>query len=261
MIEREGEGWLRVVRMLVTRQPSEQRTRPALTHRSDASSRRQHRDRIAARACSSAAMEFFNVLTGPELLELTEAHLPEHRERLYPPTVTLAMFVRQALAADPYLPARRGRLGREPRRRRPLPAERSHRRVLSRPSAAAAADAAGPDARDRPAAQCPSPCCVALAGALREAAGRHRFLDARYGAEPSRLPQLACQAQGVGFPLARLSAVICLGSGALLEAAAGPHRGAGHTSWICRAASWARSARVTCCWPMRSTPTIFWSPT
>ena len=46
-------------------------------------------------------MEFFNVLTGPELLELTEAHLPEHRERLYPPTVTLAMFVRQALAADP----------------------------------------------------------------------------------------------------------------------------------------------------------------
>jgi hypothetical protein len=25
------------------------------------------------------AVEFFNVLTGPELLELTEAHLPEHR--------------------------------------------------------------------------------------------------------------------------------------------------------------------------------------
>jgi hypothetical protein len=24
-------------------------------------------------------VEFFNVLTGPELLELTEAHLPEHR--------------------------------------------------------------------------------------------------------------------------------------------------------------------------------------
>jgi len=46
-------------------------------------------------------MEFFNVLTGPELFELTEAALPEHRERLYPPTVTLSMFVRQALAADP----------------------------------------------------------------------------------------------------------------------------------------------------------------
>jgi rhodanese-related sulfurtransferase len=28
-------------------------------------------------------VDFFNVLTGPSLLELTEAHLPEHRERLY----------------------------------------------------------------------------------------------------------------------------------------------------------------------------------
>lgn len=45
-------------------------------------------------------MDFFNVLTGPELLEQTEAHLPEHRERLYPPTVTLAMFMRQALNED-----------------------------------------------------------------------------------------------------------------------------------------------------------------
>ncbi|MCW5622876.1 MAG: IS4 family transposase, partial [Burkholderiales bacterium] len=53
------------------------------------------------RADRSDALQFFNVLTGPELLELTEAHLPEHRERLYPPTVTLSMFVRQALSADP----------------------------------------------------------------------------------------------------------------------------------------------------------------
>ncbi len=43
-------------------------------------------------------MDFFNLLTGPELLEITEAHLPDHRERLYPPTVTLSMFMRQALA-------------------------------------------------------------------------------------------------------------------------------------------------------------------
>jgi hypothetical protein len=46
------------------------------------------------------AMDFFNVLTGPELLEQTEAHLPEHRERLYAPTVALAMFMRQALNED-----------------------------------------------------------------------------------------------------------------------------------------------------------------
>jgi hypothetical protein len=46
-------------------------------------------------------MEFFNVLTGEELLDVTEAQLPEHRERLYPPTVTLSMFLRQALDPDP----------------------------------------------------------------------------------------------------------------------------------------------------------------
>ena len=34
------------------------------------------------------------------MFETTEALLPEHRERLYPPTVTLSMFMRQTLEAD-----------------------------------------------------------------------------------------------------------------------------------------------------------------
>jgi hypothetical protein len=42
----------------------------------------------------------FNLLTGPQLLERVEAVLPEHRERLYPPTETLSMFVAQVLSAD-----------------------------------------------------------------------------------------------------------------------------------------------------------------
>jgi hypothetical protein len=45
-------------------------------------------------------VDFFNLLTGPERLEMTESHLPEHRERLYPPTVALSMFMRHALSAD-----------------------------------------------------------------------------------------------------------------------------------------------------------------
>jgi hypothetical protein len=45
-------------------------------------------------------MEFFNVLTSPEMLEATEQLSPQHRERLYPPTVVLSMFMRQALEAD-----------------------------------------------------------------------------------------------------------------------------------------------------------------
>jgi hypothetical protein len=60
----------------------------------------QRRRNIGRRARSTEAVEFFNVLTSPRLLEVTESHLPEHRERLYPPTVTLSMFMRQVLDAD-----------------------------------------------------------------------------------------------------------------------------------------------------------------
>ena len=60
----------------------------------------QRRSNIDRRAKSTQTVEFFNLLTSPELLKTTEALLPEHRERLYPPTVTLSMFMRQALEAD-----------------------------------------------------------------------------------------------------------------------------------------------------------------
>ena len=60
----------------------------------------QHRKHIGRRARGTQAVDFFNLLTGPELLEMTESHLPEHRERLYPPTVALSMFMRHALSAD-----------------------------------------------------------------------------------------------------------------------------------------------------------------
>ena len=52
------------------------------------------------RAKATPAVEFFNVRTSPQLLETTESLLPEHRERLYAPTVALAMFLRQVLEAD-----------------------------------------------------------------------------------------------------------------------------------------------------------------
>jgi hypothetical protein len=40
-------------------------------------------------------------------------------------------------------------------------------------------------------------------------------------------PQPSSQAAGVGFPLARLAGVICLSSGAMMDAAMGPHSGKG----------------------------------
>ncbi|MHB8348257.1 MAG: transposase, partial [Acidiferrobacterales bacterium] len=55
---------------------------------------------IRRRAKQADSMDFFNLITGPELLERLEALLPEYRERRFPPTVTLAMFLGQVLRAD-----------------------------------------------------------------------------------------------------------------------------------------------------------------
>ena len=60
----------------------------------------QRQSRIGRQAKATQAVEYFNVLTSPALLETTESVLPEYRERLYPPTVALSMFMRQVLEAD-----------------------------------------------------------------------------------------------------------------------------------------------------------------
>ena len=57
---------------------------------------------------NSDAYSFFNQLTSPELLSTTESLLPEHRERLYPPTETLSMFLAQALNEDRSCPEKLG---------------------------------------------------------------------------------------------------------------------------------------------------------
>lgn len=56
--------------------------------------------RVHRHASNSDPYTFFNLLTGPDLLDDVEALLPAHRERLFPPTETLSMFLAQALNAD-----------------------------------------------------------------------------------------------------------------------------------------------------------------
>lgn len=52
-----------------------------MTDRSAKFASQQHRRGIGRAARTMEAVDFFNVLTGPELLETTEAYLPAHRER------------------------------------------------------------------------------------------------------------------------------------------------------------------------------------
>ena len=60
----------------------------------------QQQRRVTSQVEKVDANHFFNLLTSPQLLETIEAQLPAHRERSYPPTMTLSMFLRQAMSAD-----------------------------------------------------------------------------------------------------------------------------------------------------------------
>ena len=43
---------------------------------------------------------FFNILTNDDLFDKLEELLPEHRERSFPPTETLSMFLAQVVSPD-----------------------------------------------------------------------------------------------------------------------------------------------------------------
>jgi len=194
----------------------------------NASGRRQQRNkRIERRTGSVQAMEFFNVLTSPELIETTERLMPAHRERLYPPTVTLSMFMNQALQADGScqnavngwaaqraadgLRAMSVRTGAYCRARQRLP--QSMVKGLARESGRLLSEKAPSRWRWR---------------------GRTvKLVDGTGLSMPDTernqavYPQPGSQAPGVGFPLTCTVVVICLATGAALDAANGPYSGKG----------------------------------
>lgn len=189
----------------------------------------QHRNSICRRVRQVEAMDFFNILTGPELLETTEAHLPEHRERLYPPTVTLSMFMMQALNEDGSCQkavngwaARRAAEGLSANSIRTGGYCRARQR-LSIEMVQALARQAG---------------CLLNRRAPRRWLWRKRVVKLVDGSgismpdtpeNQARFPQPCTQAEGVGFPLARMVGVICLSTGALIDAAMGPFEGKGNS--------------------------------
>jgi len=59
---------------------------------------RYKQQRLQALAKRNDSHRSFNLLAGPEILSTVEDLLPEdHRERLFPPTETLSMFLAQAM--------------------------------------------------------------------------------------------------------------------------------------------------------------------
>jgi hypothetical protein len=183
--------------------------------------------RVARQSQKVDATHFFNLLTGPELLAAVEANLPEHRERQYPPTVTLAMFLGQALSADGSC-------------QNAVDAAMVARLLggLSRGSVNTAGYC---QARQRLPQELVS-VLTQVTGTLLDSRSPESWL---WEGRPVKLvdgttvlmpdteenqasyPQHGSQAVGVGFPLARLVAVISLSTGAVLAGALGPHKGKG----------------------------------
>ncbi len=189
----------------------------------------QHQYRIGRQIRQAGAVDFFNLLTGPELLEMTEEHLPEHRERLYPPTVTLSMFMKQSLALD-----------------------RSCQRAVDawagqRAAAGLSVQSIATGGYCRARARLPLQMIVALtretgrllsAQAPRGWRWRGRCVKLADGTgismpdtaeNQARYPQPRSQAPGVGFPMAGLVGIVCLSTGAILEAAIGAHASKGQS--------------------------------
>ena len=189
----------------------------------------QHRQSIGQSVRSQRAVDFFNVLTGPALLELTEIHLPVHRERLYPPTVTLSMFIKQVLEADGScqravngwaaqraaegLSSHSVRTGAYCRARQRLPTEMVT--ALMRETGKLLCTQANTGWRWR--------------GRTVKLVDGTGISMADTPDNQARYPQPRSQAPGVGFPLARLVGVICLSTGAVVDAALGPFEGKGHS--------------------------------
>lgn len=198
-----------------------------MSNRNAESRSQQHAKHISRNVREVEAVDFFNLLTGPELLEMTDSLLPEHRERLYPPTLALSMFMGQVLsedgscqkAVDSWAAQRAAEglsvqsinTGAYCKARQRLPVEMVS--ALTRYTAQQLS--AGAQARWR------------WRGRSVKLVDGTGILMPDTAANQACYPQLLSQAIGVGSPLARLVGVICLSTGALIDAAMGPFTGKG----------------------------------
>ena len=173
------------------------------------------------------ANHFFDLLTSPQVLEVVEALLPEHRERLYPPTLCLSMFLGQVLNADGSCQ------------------KAVNEAIVNRLLTGLATSSANTGGFCRARQRLPTGLIVALmrqmSALMSEQApapwhwrGRHvKLVDGTTTLLPdsasnqAHYPQHGNQKQGAGFPMARLVGVISLAHGAVLDVAMGPYQGKG----------------------------------
>ena len=187
----------------------------------------RQQQRVRRHAANTDAHAFFNLLTGPQLLDRVEALLPEHRERLFPPTETLSMFLAQLLSAD--------------RSCRQAVNDAAVKRLVSGLSPCSTHTGGYCKARGRLALEMVSTLARQAGETIAEGAARWwhwrgrpvRLVDGATVALPdtaenqAAYPQPSTQKASLGSPLCRVVALLCPGSGALLDAATSACEGKG----------------------------------
>jgi len=193
----------------------------------NATRKQVQQQRIDQEIPATNSLRFFNLLTSPELLNEVEAYLPEHRERLFPPTETLSLFLTQVMNADSscqnivdQAAIQRMHMG--------LPLCSTHTGGYCK-------------ARQRLPLDLITHLTRFLGSRLSEQTPvewrwRQRRVLLADGtsvsmpdtvANQTAFPQQGSQLPGLGFPICRIVGITCLGSGALLNAAIGKFNGKG----------------------------------
>jgi hypothetical protein len=188
---------------------------------------RQQQKRINTHKSTANSFSFFNLLTSDSLLGKLEALLPEHRERLYPPTETLSMFLAQTMSPD-----------------------RSCQNIVNQAAinkiaGGLASGSTSTGAYCRARKRLPVSLITEMAQEVGHLIDEHTPSDWRWKKRRVRLvdgttvtmpdtpenqelfPQQGAQKTGLGFPICRLVGITCLASGALLNVAMGRFNGKG----------------------------------
>ena len=182
---------------------------------------------IVSHRSSSDCQTVFNLLTSDLLFDRLETLLPDHRERLFPPTETLAMFIAQAMSAD--------------RSCQNIVNQAAVQRLVSGLPPCSTHTGGYCRARQRLPLELVAELSRYLGKQIDQKApsqwrwkGRRvRLVDGTTVTMPdtrenqATYPQQRGQKPGLGFPICRIVGVTCLSSGALLNAAIGRFNGKG----------------------------------
>ena len=185
----------------------------------------QQQRRVGHHAHHLHAYDFFNLLTETPLFERVEHHLPPHRERLFPPTDTLALFMAQSLNPDGACQS--------------VVNQHAMDRVANGLKPCSTRTGGYCKARQR----LPLEMIQSLTRETGQRVNQHAPANWRWLGRAVKLvdgttvtlpdtpenqikyPQQSNQNPGLGFPIARAVGLLCAATGVVLDAAIGPYSG------------------------------------